>query len=259
MNKTDLLFKMLDNPDQYNEAQWQDILADDECRELYTLMTKTKSAAQSSQITDDEIDAEWQRLVRSKQNHAAVIPLWRKIAAAAAIMIALFGFTYAAIRTGFFGVEKIITSKETPHKVENVDSVATKDNKPTTQEISQDSEENVKESTEEATAKTEPRLYDNAQLEQILTELSAYYHVDVEYCSEDVRSLRLYYQWEPEYSLDKVIEMLSNFEAFSIHLEGNKLIVESSCKVSAVPSLLEQCRTAADVARSESSSQEGKQ
>ena len=126
-------------------------------------------------------------------------------------------------------------------------------------EISQDTEENFKESTEEATAKTEPRLYDNAPLEQILTDLSAYYHVDVEYSSEDVRSLRLYYQWEPEYSLDKVIEMLSNFEAFSIHLEGNKLIVESSCKVSAVPSLLEQCRTAADVVRSESSSQEGKQ
>ena len=228
MNKTDLLFQMLDNPDQYNEAQWQDILADDECRELYTLMAKTKSAAQASQITDDEIDAEWQRLIHSRQNHAAVIPLWRKIAAAAAIMIALFGFTYAAIRTGFFGVEKIITSKETPLKVENVDSVATKDNEAITQEISQDSEENVKESTEEATAKTEPRLYDNVPLEQILTELSAYYHVDVEYCSEDVRSLRLYYQWEPEYSLDKVIEMLSNFEAFSIHLEGDKLIVESS-------------------------------
>ena len=228
MNKTDLLFQMLDNPDQYSEAQWQDILADDELRELYTLMTKTKSAAQASQITDDEIDAEWHRLIHSRQNHAAVIPLWRKIAAAAAIMIALFGFTYAAIRTGFFGVEKIITSKETPHKVERVDSVATKDNEAITQEISQDTEENFKESTEEATAKTEPRLYDNAPLEQILTDLSAYYHVDVEYSSEDVRSLRLYYQWEPEYSLDKVIEMLSNFEAFSIHLEGNKLIVESS-------------------------------
>ncbi len=225
MNKTDLLFQMLDNPDQYSEAQWQDILADDECRKLYTLMAKTKSATQSSQITEDEIDAEWQRLIQSKQNHAAVIPLWRKIAAAAAIMIALFGFTYAAIRTGFFGVEKIITSKETPHKVENVDSVATKDNEAIIQKISQDSEESTEESTEEATAK---RLYDNVPLEQILTELSAYYHVDVEYSSEDVRSLRLYYQWEPEYSLDKVIEMLSNFETFSIHLEGNKLIVESS-------------------------------
>lgn len=224
MNKTDLLFQMLDNPDQYSEAQWQDILADDECRELYALMAKTKSATQSSQITDDEIDAEWQRLSQSKQNHATVIPLWRKIAAAAAIMIAMFGFTYAAIRTGFFGVDKIITSKETPHKVENVDSVATKENEATTQEISQDTEEN----TEKSSVKTEPRLYDNVPLEQILTELSAYYNVDVDYCSEDVRSLRLYYQWEPEYSLDKVIEMLSHFETFNIHREGDKLIVESS-------------------------------
>ena len=252
MNKTDLLFQMLDNPDQYSEAQWQDILADEECRELYTLMAKTKSAAQSSQITDDEIDAEWQCLVHSRQNHATVIPLWRKIAAASAIMIALFGITYAAVRTGFFGIEKIINIKETSHKEE---VVPTEEKEPAIQEISQVAGE----STKEASVKTEPRLYDNVPLEQILTDLSAYYHVDVEYRSEDVRSLRLYYQWEPDYSLDKVIEMLSHFETFNIHREGNKLIVESSCKVSAVPSLLEQCRTAANVARSESSSQEDKQ
>ena len=221
MNKTDLLFQMLDTPEDYSEAQWQDILADEECREIYTLMAKTKSAAQSSQITDDEIDAEWQRLTLSNRKHTFTIPLWRKIAAAAAIVIALFGFTYAAIRTGFFGIEKKTTAKETPNKVEKAD---TKDNEPTIQEISQ----NTEESTENAPVKTEPRLYDNVPLEQILTELSAYYHVDVEYQSEDVRSLRLYYQWEPDYSLDKVVEMLSHFETFNIHLENDKLIVESA-------------------------------
>ncbi len=212
---------MLENPEDYSEAQWQDILADDECREIYKLMAKTKSATQSPQVTDDEIDAEWQRLVHSRQNHAAVIPLWRKIAAAAAIVTTLFGFTYAAIRTGFFGIEKKMATQETPHKVEKL---STKDNEPTIQEISQ----NTEISNEEAPAKAEPRLYDNVPLEQILTELSAYYHVDVEYRSEGVRSLRLYYQWEPDYSLDKVIEMLSHFETFNIHLEGDKLIVESS-------------------------------
>ena len=221
MNKTDLLFQMLEHPEDYSEAQWQDILADDECRELYALMAKTKSATQSSQITDDEIDAEWQRLVHSRQNHAAVIPLWRKIAAAAAIVIALFGFTYAAIRTGFFGIEKKMATQETPHKVENV---STKDNEPTAQEILQ----NTEESTENAPVKTEPRLYDNVPLEQMLNELSAYYHVEVEYRSQEVRSLRLYYQWEPDYSLDKVVEMLSHFETFNIHLENDKLIVESA-------------------------------
>lgn len=221
MNKTDLLFQMLENPEDYSEAQWQDILADDECREIYKLMAKTKSATQSPQVTDDEIDAELQCLVHSRQNHAAVIPLWRKIAAAAAIMIALFGVTYAAIRTGFFGIEKKMATEETPHKVEKL---STKDNEPTIQEISQ----NTEISTEEVPVKTEPRLYDNVPLEQILTELSAYYHVDVEYRSEGVRSLRLYYQWEPDYSLDKVVEMLSHFETFNIYLENDKLIVESA-------------------------------
>ncbi len=221
MNKTDLLFQMLENPEDYNEAQWQDILADDECRELYMLMAKTKSAAQSSQITDDEIDSEWQRLTQSKQNHATVIPLWRKIAAAAAIVVALFGFTYAAIRTGFFRIEKKTATQETPHKVENV---STKDNEPTIEKNSQ----NTDGSNEEVPVKAEPRLYDNVPLEQILTELSAYYHVDVEYRSESVRSLRLYYQWEPDYSLDKVVEMLSHFETFNIYLENDKLIVESA-------------------------------
>ena len=221
MNKTDLLLQMLENPEHYSEAQWQDILADDECRELYKLMAKTKSATQPTIVTDEEIDAEWQRLVPSERHQSSVIALWRKIAAAAAITIALFGFTYAAVRTGFFGVEKLLTPKNESQKIEKQ---TTKEKQTTTEETLPAAEEN----SEVVPVKSEPRLYDNVPLEQMLAELSAYYHVDVEYRSDDVRSLRLYYQWEPDYSLDKVVEMLSHFETFNIHQEGNKLIVESS-------------------------------
>ena len=35
MNKTEQLLKMLEHPEQYSEQQWQEILADEECRELY--------------------------------------------------------------------------------------------------------------------------------------------------------------------------------------------------------------------------------
>jgi hypothetical protein len=84
------------------------------------------------------------------------------------------------------------------------------------------------EQVEEVSVKVEPHLYDNVPLEQMLNELSAYYHVDVEYRYEDVRLLRIYYKWEPDFTLDKVVEMLSHFEAFNIHREGDKLIVESS-------------------------------
>ena len=80
--------------------------------------------------------------------------------------------------------------------------------------------------TDSAGTATEPRLFEEAPLEQILDELAPLYGVEVEYRSDDVRSLRLFYQWEPEYSLDKVVEMLNNFEAFSVRHEGNQLIVE---------------------------------
>lgn len=220
MKKTDLLFQMLEHPDDYSEDQWQDVLADEECRELYSLMAKTKSATQATQVTDEEIDAEWQRLAHHKHLTATVIPLWRKIAAAAAIMIALFGFTYAAVRTGFFGVEKLLTPKDTTH-VEK--KTITKEQETKIEEVLTEEEQ-----VEEVPVKVEPHLYDNVPLEQMLNELSAYYHVDVEYTSDDVRSLRLYYQWEPDFSLDKVVDMLSHFETFSIHREGNKLIVEPS-------------------------------
>ena len=69
MNKTDLLLQMMEQPQRYTDDQWQEILADDECRELYTLMSKVQSAVNAvhadEQITDEIIDAEWQRMERA--------------------------------------------------------------------------------------------------------------------------------------------------------------------------------------------------
>ena len=65
MNKTDLLLQMMEQPHRYTADQWQEILADNECRELYTLMSMTQRAVDAAradgEITDDMIDAEWQR------------------------------------------------------------------------------------------------------------------------------------------------------------------------------------------------------
>ena len=218
MNKTEQLLKMLEHPEQYTERQWQDILADDECRELYSLMAKTRSALASEQaderLSDEMIDAQWQRLAGEQHERAVIVPLWRKIAAAAVVVIACVGIAIAAVHTGFFGLR---------HSEDHPEKVVQQGNNP----------ENTV--TDEALAPTPdtlsmaagPRLFEEAPLEQVLTELAAHYGVEVEYRSDDVRSLRLFYQWEPEYSLDKVVEMLNNFEAISIRHEGNRLIVES--------------------------------
>lgn len=42
MNKTDLLLQMMEQPQHYTAEEWQEILADEECRELYALMSKTR-------------------------------------------------------------------------------------------------------------------------------------------------------------------------------------------------------------------------
>ena len=217
MNKTDLLLQMLEQPERYSEAQWQEILADDECRELYTLMAKVKSTAPSPEVSDETIDAEWQRLAQSQRARAAVIPLWRKVAVTAAIAVALFGLSYAAVTTGFFGLQKQDNEPKEVQKSETPQQLP-----------AHEASSAIEVANDSTPAAVEPRLYDNVPLEQMLAELSAYYQVDVEYRTDDVRSLRLYYEWEPDYSLDMVVDMLSHFESFSISREGNKLIVESA-------------------------------
>lgn len=221
MKKVDLLFEMLEHPEQYSESQWLEILADDECRELYSMMAKTKSAFAAAKaaedVTDEMVENEWQRLSSVQNHRASVVPLWRKIAAAAAIVVAFFGITIAAVQTNFFGFvqsnDKAVNDTEKTVQDERMNV--------TLDEIT------IEQNTD-TIAPAEPRLYDNVPMEQILNDLAAHYNVSVEYRNTDARSLRLYYEWQPDYTLDKVVEMLNNFESFSIHCEDNKLIVESS-------------------------------
>lgn len=219
MNKTDQLLKMLEHPEQYCEQQWQEILADDECRQLYSLMAKTRSAFVREQaderLTDEMINEQWQRLETEHPRRAAIIPLWRKTAAAAVVVIATIGIAVAAVHTGFFGLKQSSPTIEQTAKPQQEQAAPEAVTATTDQPI-------------DTLDTAQPQLFEEAPLEQVLAVLAAHYGVEVEYSTDDVRSLRLFYQWEPEYTLDKVVEMLNNFEAFSIRHEGNKLIVEPS-------------------------------
>ena len=101
MNKTDLLLQMMEQPHRYTADQWREILADDECRELYTLMSKTQSAIDATradeEITDEIIDAEWQRFRSEKQEAKSKKHSFLKIAAMFAGVFFVSGITFAAI------------------------------------------------------------------------------------------------------------------------------------------------------------------
>ncbi|MBR6945134.1 MAG: DUF4974 domain-containing protein [Prevotella sp.] len=218
MNKTDLLFQMMEHPQEYTAEAWQEILADEECRESYTLMSKTQSAFDAvravEKITDEMIDAEWQRL--SPQHHSLFrniysgIKSYGRVAAFFIGLLLLSGITFAAIH--------IVRYYQHTQASQTADTTAVVNSLPATVHPSL---------TEDTITTPEPKLYDNIPLEQILTDLSVYYHINVIYRDDTARQLRLFYPWKPEYTIKKVVETLNNFEILQLRLDGETLMVSS--------------------------------
>ena len=205
MNKTDLLFQMMEQPKRYTADEWQEILADDECRELYTLMSKTQSAIDGAhvdeEVTDDMIDAEWQRFRSEKYS-------FLKIAAMLVGILMLSGIAYAALQ--------IVSQSNAPKEQ---DELITK---------SQLSTPGSQISAPDTIAAPQSKLYDNVPLGEIFGELSDYYNVKVVYQNEDAPRLRLFYRWKPEYTLEKVVEMMNNFEWIQIQVENDTLFIRTT-------------------------------
>ena len=213
MNKTDLLLQMMEQPQHYTAEEWQEILADEECRELYTLMSKTQSAIYATradqEVTDDMIDAEWQRLSDEKQEVRNEKYSLLQFAAMFVGILMLSGIAFAAIQI----VSHYNEPKEQDTRVVN---------------NSQPSISSPQIAESDTIVEAQPRLYDNVPLGDIFDELSDYYHVKVVYQNEDAPRLRLYYQWKPEYTLEKVVEMLNNFEWIQIQPENDTLFIRTT-------------------------------
>lgn len=210
MNKTDLLFQMMQQPASYTENEWRDILADNECRELYTLMSKTQSAIDAAhadkEITEEMIDSEWQRL-NSKHNLQISIfnsPL-RKIAAMFVGVIILSGIAFAAI--------KWYTLPSSPKGGEEI--VTTEDTVRTSAQLLKDSAEG-------------PVVFDNVSLQKMLPEIAAHYGIKVMFQNDAARQVRLFFQWRPQEPMEKVVRKLNHFESIHLRLEGDTLFVSST-------------------------------
>ncbi|MBO7098301.1 MAG: DUF4974 domain-containing protein [Bacteroidaceae bacterium] len=202
MNKTDLLFQMMEQPQAYTDQQWQDILSDEECRELYTLMSKTQSAFDAQkEIGDETIDAEWKRLTVSTSRK------WLRVAAMFIGILLISGITLAAIHTWN------LTTAPSPRDEEHSYTQAS--------DTSRKSSPIPSEGEEETTV-----IFANVPLDTMLLEIAAYYHVSVEIEREEVRQLRFHFVWKRTDDLDHLVKKLNNFEAVNIIREPQKLIVK---------------------------------
>lgn len=232
--KWNLLLDLLEHPEKYSETQKDELLGDEEVNELYQQLVETRQSLDFAKSKEGmkmpSIDAEWEKLkeemkqkeVRIQnaetQQTTKLFPLWspmRKVAAVAAVLV-VSGITFAAIH--------LVTRSHQPSDKNNTELVAS--HKDSIQQFSVPQKSNIEEKTDSASLAQLPLVYENAELQNILTPIAGHFHLLVTYQNESARHIRLFLQLEKNMSLDDIIELMNHFEKVNIRHEGQTLIVE---------------------------------
>ena len=183
MNKTDLLFQMMEQPQAYTEQQWQEILSDEEGRELYTLMAKTQSAFDVQKEIDDEtIDDEWKRLTVPSGHK------WLRVAAMFVGFLLVSGIAIAA----FYMIQSR-SVEPTRTEAEANSSLFTPHSSP---------QESVR--------------FSNASLDSVLSVVSHHYHHAVCFQNDTLRQLRFTIAWDSIQPLATFLESVNEFEGLQL-------------------------------------------
>lgn len=228
MSKLRKLFDMTEHPERYQDSDWQQL-------------------APGHDITDDDISREWSRVLATEKKMATderggarnektvsvrVYPLQEKkhplqekkhpmqeknhpllkIAAAVAVAVMLSGIAWAAFG-GYFAKEK--SPQETARTDLHHDSPAT--------------------AADTLLVPPYPRtpvppknvVFENVELQAILQKMTEHYRLEgIDYSRQELRHLRLYYEWDTAASLQAVLDELNAFEQIKISTDGKKLNVE---------------------------------
>lgn len=244
--KWDMLLDLLEHPEKYSETQKDELLGDEEVNELYQQLIETRQSLDFAKSKEGmkmpSIDAEWEKLkdemkLKEKkqlkeekqqkeemsqnaetQQTAKLFPLWspmRKVAAVAAVLV-VSGITFAAIH--------LVTRSHQASDNSNTELVASQ--KDSIQQVSAPQKSNIEEKADSASLVQLPLVYENAELQNILTPIAEHFHLQITYQNESARHIRLFLQLEKNMSLDDIIELMNHFEKVNIRHEGQTLIVE---------------------------------
>ena len=78
----------------------------------------------------------------------------------------------------------------------------------------------------DSTVSMQPVVFDNVTLDSILPQIARHYGYTVDFRNEQPKSLRLFFTWNPQDSIQKVTEKMNLFEQFHIVLEEQTIIIE---------------------------------
>ena len=241
------LLELQDHPEQLTDEQLQQILADDEMRQLVKQLGFAKRAFKHDALKNDtpDVEGEWEKFAASHSEEltnaaraegklACTMPCKeeedesqleildegeykprlraylapRKIAASFIGVLLASGIAFAAIQ--------IARNISTP-----------KPQQPTTEQTTDiDPVTFLPADTVQAdTISVEPYIFNNVPLDSMLTAIATAHGVGVEFENEAARHLRFHFKWKREDSLSRVVEKLNTFETVNIVEEDKTLVV----------------------------------
>ena len=207
--KIQLLLDMQEHPEQFSEQALKTMLDDPEVRELMEATAQLKQAMMSDENNENDVDAEWQRFAQTHLTEQKAERSWLKIAATFIGILMMSGIAFAAI-----------------HVIRNVSNAGL------------DPQEPIQETTvanpnklPADTLKTDsipPKVvrYDEATLEQILTDMTDYYGLTLNWKSEEAKTLRLFYIWNKQQSAVEAISSMNSFERIRLELNDSILTAD---------------------------------
>ncbi len=214
----DLLLDALEHPENYSDAEVEQILADPEAREVYDILRKTADA--SAPVPEINLDEEWRRFEAKQPKRSPIILRWLSFMAsrnAAAVIIALVG-TIAVVAATIGVTHYFISNKEmaqTEQTEPQKQTAITHSNVASTDTI-----------PDETTPLPETIVFKGENFERILEDIAGYYGATVKFDQDAAKSLQLYFEWDQSLPLDKIVEQLNNFEQIDITLTDKVLTVK---------------------------------
>ena len=217
------LLELQEHPEQLTDEQLQQILADDEMRQLMQQLGFAKRAFKHDALKNDtpDVEGEWEKFAASHANeldaldeekpksHFHIYLFSHKIAASFIGLLLASGIAFAAIQV----VRNISTPKPQLPSTEQVI-----DTKPVTSLPA--------DTVKTDTIPTEPYVFNNVPLDSMLTAIAVAHNMQVEFENEAARHLRFHFVWKREDSLSRVVEKLNTFEAVNIGMEDKTLVVK---------------------------------
>ena len=252
------LLELQEHPEQLTDEQLQQILANDEMRQLVQQLGFAKRAFKHDALKNDtpDVEGEWEKFAASHSEEltnaaraegklACTMPCkeeedesqleildegeYKPRLRAYLAPRKILGRAKRRSRAAASFIGVLLASGIAFAAIQVVRNISTpKPQQPTTEQTTDiDPVTSLPADTVQAdTIPVEPYIFNNVPLDSMLTAIAEAHGVGVEFENEAARHLRFHFVWKREDSLARVVEKLNTFEAVNIGMEDKTLVVK---------------------------------